>query len=212
MEREVVGLQEAADRWGVSPDVLTRRLDAGDAPDAEQGNDGAWSIPVEWLDDEFGQQVIDLRDPQVSAGLAAILTEITSMGEKLTAAEVKAAVAENDRDRAEAKLRDVSSELDDERAQHQRLHEDYIALERELAITTDRVERLEHEASQAWQAWQDAEGTTSRELDEAQGIIDRLSTQLDRQQHKAQLLESVTMGWQRRRFRALLEEFDNEAG
>lgn len=210
MEREVVGLQDAVRGWGVSERTLRRRLGAGDAPEAQRSDDGSWLVPTDWLDNEFERAVIDLRDPAVSEGLAAILGELSSMTEQVTTAKVRAAVAENERSATAARLRAVSDELDTLRAEHERLRQDYSVLRQEYAVQADRLLRAQSEAEQAWRAWEESQAEADAGRLAAQAMIDRLSRQNENNQQKLRMLESLSSRRKRRLFNRLSDDFDRE--
>jgi chromosome segregation ATPase len=210
MERELVGLQDAVRGWGVSERTLRRRLVAGDSPSALRSDDGSWMVPTDWLDSEFDRNVIDLRDPAISEGLAAVLAEISHMAEQVTAAEVRAAVAENEKATAEARLRGLTDELEKARAEHERLRHDYAMLDQQHALQADRLGRSQSEAEQAWRAWEEAQAAAESDRLAAQSMIDRLLRQNDHQQQKLRMLESLSSRRKRRLFNRLADEFDRE--
>ncbi len=210
MEREVVGLQDAVRGWGVSERTLRRRLGAGDAPEALRSDDGSWLVPTDWLDTEFERAVIDLRDPAVSEGLAAILAELSSMTEQVTAAEVRAAVSESERSATAARLRVVSDELDTVRAEHERLRQDYSVLRQEHAVQADRLLRAQSEAEQAWRAWEESQTEADTGRLAAQAMIDRLSRQNENNQQRLRMFESLSSRRKRRLFNRLSDDFDRE--
>lgn len=210
VERELVGLQDAVRGWGVSERTLRRRLGAGDSPTAERSGDGAWLVPTEWLDSEFDRTVIDLRDPSISDGLAAVLAELTNMSAQVTAAEVRAAVADNQRSSAEARLRAINDELETVRADHERLRHDYSTLRQEHAVQGDRLMRAQAEAEQAWRAWEESQAAAEVDRVAAQSMVDRLSRQSENQQQKLRMLESLTGRRKRRLFNRLADEFERD--
>ncbi len=209
MERELVGLQDAVRGWSVSERALRRRLGAGEI-DAERDDDGAWLVPTEWLDQEFERSVIDLRDPAVSDGLAAVLAELTNMSEQVTAAEVRAAVAENERSAAETRIRRLTDELETARAEHDRLQHDYSTLRQEHAVQADRLLRAQTEAEQAWRAWEEVQAQADADRLAAQALIDRLSRQNEHSQQKLWMLESLASRRKRRLFNRLADDFDRD--
>lgn len=210
MEGELVGLQDAVRGWGVSERTLRRRLGAGDAPLAQRAGDGSWLVPTDWLDNEFERAVIDLRDPAVSEGLAAIVADLGTMAQQVTAAEARAAVAETERAAAEARLRVVSDELDTVRAEHEHLRQDYTVLRQENAVQADRLLRVQTEAEQAWRAWEESQAEADANRSAAQAMIDRLSRQNENNQQKLRMLKSLTSRRKNRLFNRLSDDFDRE--
>ncbi len=162
----------------------------------------------EWLDKEFDRSVIDLRDPAVSDGLAAVLAEITQMTDRVTEAEVRAAVAESERDTAAAKLRSTTDDLEAEQTERQRLEHDFHQLQTAHAVQTERLEKAQAEIDRAWAAWQESESASAQQLSTAQKEIHRLGKQVDRSTQKLRLVESLVSRRKRARYEQLLQQID----
>ena len=208
MARELVGIREAVRGWHVSERALRRRLTTGEVAEAERADDGSWLMPSEWLDEEFDRSVIDLRDPIVSEGLAAVLNELTGMTEQVKQAEVRAAVAEAEIETVNARLRHETDQLDKERAEHQRLQHDHVELQQAYAIQGERLQQAEAETERAWETWDQAERDASERLEADQALINRLTRQLERNSQKMRLAESMTSRRKRRSYERLAAEID----
>jgi chromosome segregation ATPase len=208
MAREMVGIRDAVRGWHVSERALRRRLATGEVDEVERAEDGSWLMSSEWLDKEFDRSVIDLRDPAVSDGLAAVLAEITQMTDRVTEAEVRAAVAESERDTAAAKLRSTTDDLEAEQTERQRLEHDFHQLQTAHAVQTERLEKAQAEIDRAWAAWQESESASAQQLSTAQKEIHRLGKQVDRSTQKLRLVESLVSRRKRARYEQLLQQID----
>ena len=204
----MVGIRDAVRGWHVSERALRRRLATGEVDEVERAEDGSWLMSSEWLDKEFDRSVIDLRDPAVSDGLAAVLAEITQMTDRVTEAEVRAAVAESERDTAAAKLRSTTDDLEAEQTERQRLEHDFHQLQTAHAVQTERLEKAQAEIDRAWAAWQESESASAQQLSTAQKEIHRLGKQVDRSTQKLRLVESLVSRRKRARYEQLLQQID----
>ncbi len=147
--------------------------------------------------------VIDLRDPAVTEGLASVLAELSDLNKQVTKAEVRAAVAETERDGLKVRLRVTSADLDERTAQFEHAIADVHRLEQQLAVSNDRLERSEAELEEALAGWRESTETADEERAEAQALIDDLVTRLDSAQRRTRKLESVLGRRGRRRLNRL---------
>ena len=209
MARDMVGIREAVRGWDVSERALRRRLATGEIDDSERADDGSWLLPSDWLDGEFERSVIDLRDPVVSDGLAAVLSELSGMTEKVNAAEVRAGIAESQAEHAIVRLRTVTDQLEQAQTENQRLQVDYQELQRELAVKEDRLTRAESEVERAWTSWADAESLLKEQAVVSEEKIGSLVKQRDRVSQKLRLAESLTVRRKRRFYEQMASQIDN---
>jgi hypothetical protein len=209
MARDMVGIREAVRGWHVSERALRRKLTAGEVDDSLRADDDSWLLPSEWLDTEFDRTVIDLRDPVVSNGLAAVLSELSGMNEQVKQAEVRAAVAESETEAIAARLRLTTDQLEQEETEFRQLQHDHSELQRELAVQLERLEQTELEAERAWSTWEQTEAEASQRLIDDRSVIEQLNQQLTNANHKVRLAESMTSRFRRRTYQRLARELDD---
>lgn len=206
---ELVGIREAVRGWDVSERALRRRLATGDIEESQRSDDGSWLLPSKWLDNEFDRSVIDLRDPIVSDGLAAVLADLSGMTEQVNAAEVRAAVAETEAEHATSRLRIVNDQLEKMESEYQRLQVDYAGMQKDMAVQADRLKRAEAEVERAWTNWEDAEASLKEQTQVSEDRISNLVKKHDRATQKLRLAESLTSRRKRRFYERVSSEIDN---
>lgn len=87
--------------------------------------------------------VIDLRDTTIASGLAAALADVTDLTNRVIEAEVTAALASNESDHLNDRVRRLQGDLDAERARSERRQHDLSEAENALALERDRRSRSE---------------------------------------------------------------------
>ncbi len=142
--------------------------------------------------------VIDLRDPTVADGLADVLNQVSDLGERTGAAEAKAEAAFHDRLAATGKLRRITAEVEQERAERHRLEVDNAALVRENNVRLDQIHHLSAELDRTRQANNELVTATD-------DLIAWLQNELSQKQKANHTLEALINKRQRRNFERLME-------
>ena len=137
-----VSFSVAASQWVVSEETLLADLAAG--PDGPtQSDDGAWQIPTSWLDANYERsKVIDLRD--IGSELSTMLDHLLVTRDRLSQAEVRAAVAENEAKHLEKDVKRLENEL--QRAESDAEHWMNQHDQREVDLVSERQKSLRAES------------------------------------------------------------------
>lgn len=211
MATPMIGISEATRAWQVSERTLRRRLSQKRIDGAERDVHGQWLIPSNWLDGEFDRalmvdsppndvtQVIDLRDTSVADGLAEALVGLTDWTDRITDAEVRAAIANTELKSTSTNLRRTANDLEAQQAERARLEKDLADTTNALTLETDRRERAEERAKRL-------ESQLSEHRAERRSSDADFRREFDRQRNKLTALEAISGRRSRRKLRRFLIE------
>ena len=164
--------------------------------------------------------VIDLRDPKVADGLAEMLGEVAVLGERVGAAEAKAEVAGHDRlaatghrqDKvvqhvaATGRLRMVSDDLENERAERQRLELDNATVRTENDVRLEQLAQLEATLAETRDDLRRNREATDELRDATDDLIEWLQSELARTKRSNHLLEALLSKRRRKDFERLVRQ------
>jgi chromosome segregation ATPase len=150
--------------------------------------------------------VIDLRDPKVADGLAEMLGEVAVLGERVGAAEAKAEVAFHDRLAATGRLRMVSDDLENERAERQRLELDNATVRTENDVRLEQLAQLEATLAETRDDLRRNREATDELRDATDDLIEWLQSELARTKRSNHLLEALLSKRRRKDFERLVRQ------
>ncbi len=199
MAANLVGISDAIKGWQVSERTLRRRLSTGIVPNAQRDDQGSWLLPTSWLDTEFDRNDIDLTEQSVADGLAEALAKIGSLTDRTVTAETAAAIADHERDDAINRVRSLASDLEHESAERQRLQQDVVTLEKEIAVEFEKRTAAEQHLDETRQRLKELGVETGDRIKE-------MTARLEEQQGRLSMLQAMIGRRQKRKYDRLVDE------
>ncbi|MGF1596360.1 MAG: hypothetical protein ACFCVK_05425 [Acidimicrobiales bacterium] len=158
----LLDFEHAAQAFGVSPDTLLDRLDGGGLPEAVRRN-GSWTVPAGSLTSIAEREgwSLDLTDESaprptpVPEHLDCYINETMAAHAAVVLAKTQATAARAETRDLATKVRQLSEELEAERAERQRLagllaetRKQQAVLERDRAVAEARTEEVRRQVDQ----------------------------------------------------------------
>lgn len=193
-------LREAATACGVSIDTIKRRHSDGRFPNAAQqkGRTGKeWRIPSADLakvadEESWTLQLAPVELEHGQANVEALMAEFVATAKAQADAEAQLEQSKSREKEADAKLRQVTSDLENERQALNEVTQQLTESTKEVAVAEARIEELRKRVDQAAQE-RDSLGQSMRELEKSSAeSLSVVSRDLDNVRSSLEIAENET--------------------